>query len=258
MSKNGIIVALPKGLSKNKNPYCKEVTKHISVDMEKEVFLYENDDEEEFIFKNSEPKYGLKKALLLRLADAAGIIFSETNLIKNDANNVIFQAKALVRGFDGSYTEFSSTTELNIPLEVEKLTNYFSKKALVYKNSLNPEVQEYFSKNSIGNWVNEKVKTQKLILKSSKIAITETKAKLRLIRTILDLKSGYTQHELDEGFIVSSIEFKPDLKDEETKNIYMMMGFNNPLYQIVNNKYKTKELPQTEIRKNLEEINNKE
>ena len=36
------------------------------------------------------------------------------------------------------------------------------------------------------------------------------------------------------------------------------MGFNNPLYQIVNNKYKTKELPQTEIRKNLEEINNKE
>lgn len=254
MSKEGIVVALPKGLSKNKNPYCKEVTKHISVDMEKEVFLYENDDEEEFLFRSSEPKYGLKKALLLRLADAAGIIFNESVLIKNDANNVIFQARAFVRGFDGSYTEFTSTTELNIPLELEKITNYFAKKALEYKNSPNPQVQEYFAQNPIGNWVNEKVKTQKLILKSSKIAIAETKAKLRLIRNILDLKSGFTQAELQQGFLVSSIEFKPDLKDEETRKIYMMMGFNNPLYQIVNKKYEPKVVQTT----NTEDITDKE
>ena len=258
MNQSGIIIALPKGLSNNKNPYCKEVTKHISVDMEKEVFLYENDEEEEFLFQNSEPKYGLKKSLLLRLADAAGIIFSESNLIKNDTNNVIFQAKAFVRGFDGLYTEFSSTTELNIPLEIEKITNYFSKKALEYKNSPNPQIQEYFSKNSIGTWVHEKVKIQKLIFKSSKIAIAETKAKLRLIRTILDLKSGYTQAELQQGFLVSSIEFKPDLKDEETKKMYMMMGFNNPLYQLVNKKKNKQELSQFPSNKEPSDVIDKE
>ena len=82
-------------------------------------------------------------------------------------------------------------------------------------------------------------------------------AKLRLIRNILDLKSGFTQAELQQGFLVSSIEFKPDLKDEETRKIYMMMGFNNPLYQIVNKKYEPKVI-ETTTPTDTEDITDKE
>lgn len=232
-----IIIPLPKGLNKNQNPYCKEIKKVVNVDMFNDIFMYENIDEENEIEKrDGEPRYGLKKSLLLRLADAAGIIFGESFLIKNETNNVIFQAKAFVRGHDGSYTEFSATTELNITLEIEKLQRHFTQLALQYQNSPVAEEKNIFEGKSISTWINEKVKMQKLILKSNKIAITETKAKLRLIRTVLDLKSGYTQKELQQGFLVSSIEFKPDLKDEETKKMYMMMGFNNPLYQQINNR----------------------
>ena len=230
-----IIVPLPKGLSKNQNPYCKEMNKVVNVDMFNDVFMYENiDDTEDIVQQDREPKYGLKKGLLLRLADAAGIIFGESFLIKNEVNNVIFQAKAFVRGYDGSYTEFSATTGLNITLELEKFQKHFTQLALQYQNSPVAEERNIFEGKSVGTWVNEKVKTQKLILKSNKIAIAETKAKLRLIRTILDLKSGYTQKELQQGFSVSYIEFKPDLKDEDTRKMYMMMGFNNPLYQQIN------------------------
>ena len=231
-----IIIPLPKGLSKNQNPYCKEIKKTVNVDMFNDVFMYENTDEEEGIPRpqDGEPRYGLRKSLLLRLADAAGIIFGESFLVKNEPNNVIFQAKAFVRGNDGSYTEFSATTELNVALEIEKMQKHFTQLALQYQNSPVAEERNIFESKSVSTWISEKVKTQKLILKSNKIAIAETKAKLRLIRTVLDLKSGYTQKELQQGFSVSSIEFKPDLKDEDTKKMYMMMGFNNPLYQQIN------------------------
>ena len=227
--KNKMYIKIPIGTNTTNNPYCSITTSKINVDIYSDTFVYDNLD-----LKTGNQSYGLKKSLLWRLADAAGVQWDSGELIKCEQNSVIFKANAFVRGLDGSFTPYSTTKEFNILMEEQEINKRMKKLAYSYKDSPVDAERELLKNLSPDEWANIRTKEQVLIIRKNKVAIAETSSKLRLVRNILNLDSNYSIEELKEGFIVERVDFKPDLNDPEIKKMFIQIGFSNPLYKSVN------------------------
>ena len=225
-------INIPAGTSKTLSPYCPINCTKIYADKD-DVYSFEKGK-----FNDRKILYGLKKNLLYRIADAAGLQWSpESSLLKNDNNITIYKAIGMVRGLDGSYTPFSAIKELNLILEEKKIKEEMLNLAYQYKNSVLEEEKEVLNGKIPEEWAEIQTKMKILILRRNKVAVAETGGKLRLIRNIFKIKSGYTQEELQKGFLVSRVDFVPDLNDADVKKMFINIGFNNTLYKSINKQY---------------------
>lgn len=227
-NQNVIYVPIPNGTSKTQNPYCSISSTKINVDMYNDTFQYDSLD------KYGQVKYGLKKSLLWRIADAAGIQWNNGQLIKCEQNSVIFRADAFFRGLDGSFTPFSATKELNIILQEQEINKKMKSLAYSYKDSPVEEEREILKNLTPEEYASIRTKEEVAILRKNKVAIAETGSKLRLVRIALNLKNSYSVDELNNGFLVERVDFKPDVNDPEIRKMFIQLGFHNPLYQSVN------------------------
>ena len=230
--KDPTYVPLPIGSPKVINPYCRIIKTKVKVDTNEEIFPYEN------MFENQkEPHFGLRKNGLFRIANAAGVRWESSELLETSSIHVIYKACASFRGMDGMFTPYYAMSELNIPAEEKKIRDRFLKMAYDYKDTKTEESIKFFENTTPEEWAMGQANLQINVLRNSKIAIAETRAKTRLIRTILGLKSGFTMRELEKGFTVERVDFRPDIHDPEVKKMFLEVGFNNQLYQLVNKKH---------------------
>ena len=221
------IIDIPAGTSTTKNPYCQVTSTKIVVN-DDDVYQFEDNN-------NKIEKFGLKKSLLMKIAEAAGIHWDlESRLLKSDNNIVIFKSVASFRGLDGSFTPYSYTKEYNIPLEEQQIRKRMLSKAYQLRDSVIEEERDILKNLSPEEWSDSQTKLQVLTIRRNKVAIAEISSKLRLIRNVLNIKSSYTKDELMKGFVVKRVDFKPDLEDPDIKKMFIQIGFSNPLYLNVN------------------------
>lgn len=224
LAKKCIFIDVPAGMSKTENPYCKKNFNPMKVD---------SDDIFEMTDSKGNVIYGLKKNALFKIADLAGVQWGDCRILKSDANSVICQATAIFRGADCSFTPFSCTKEFNLLVEEKQYRDKMLKLALVYQKSDDEAERSVLGNMSAEEWATSQVKLHMLNLRKNKVAIAETGSKMRLVRTVLNIRS-YTEEELKKGFYVARYDFMPDMNDPEIKRMFMEQGFRNPLFQQVN------------------------
>ena len=228
-----IFVNTPAGMSKTENPY-----------IHKNFTLVKVNEEDFYPFEDNENLYGLKKTALFKIADVAGIQWGDCKIVKSDANVVLCKATASFRGADGSFTPFSCTKEYNLLLEEKQYRDKMLKQAIALQHSPNPEEHDVLGNATPEEWATNHTKFHMVKMRQNKVAIAETSSKMRLVRTVLNLKSGYTLDELNKGFYVARYDFVPDTNDPEVKKMFINLGFSNPLYQWVNKSNKPIDISQ--------------
>jgi hypothetical protein len=165
-------------------------------------------------FGGDENKFCLGKSALNKLAQAAGVSFwPQYSGRADDGSNpdrVLFRAVATRRKPDGEPIMVTCYSEVDIATEEGIL-----RKALRKKAKRKGWSREY---------VEDKVEDMMLKLRKHKVAKADTGAHLRCVRELLGIKSAYTREELKKEFVVSRIDFMPDLSDDRTRELMINRG----------------------------------
>lgn len=158
-------------------------------------------------------RYGLTKTALDRIAHTLGISWypDKTRRVddRSNPNIVEFTAVGVLRKPDGSVQVLSGTKEidlnalerelmLNLEIAAKKGNLKVGQKTLKFETK---ECQEY---------IDMKVRKRMIELQKYKVAIAESGAKNRAVRS-LGLKPSYTEEDLAKPFVVPRIDFNPEL-----------------------------------------------
>jgi hypothetical protein len=163
-------------------------------------------------YKHDENKFIITKQGLMKLSVCAGIIWNmaETKRVDNrgDRNYVAFQAVGGIRKLDGEPVFFKSEYDLDFEVLEEELTRQFELKAKNMRNKSDEDKRQY---------VDYCVKRDLLFKRRHKVKLAESGALLRVIRSLLGLKSTYSRKELEKPFVLLRITFKPDFNDPQIR-----------------------------------------
>lgn len=164
------------------------------------------------VYKHDENKFIITKQGLMKLSVCAGIIWNmaETKRVDNrgDRNYVAFQAVGGIRKLDGEPVFFKSEYDLDFEVLEEELTRQFEMKAKNMRGKTDEDKRQY---------VDYCVKRDLLFKRRHKVKLAESGALLRVIRSLLGLKSTYSRKELEKPFVLLRITFKPDFNDPEIR-----------------------------------------
>ncbi|MGE0493226.1 MAG: hypothetical protein AB7S38_28720 [Vulcanimicrobiota bacterium] len=142
----------------------------------------------------------LTKQFLMRLANAAGINWNgrESGPVPSgDPDIVIYKAVGWYIGADGQRVSIVGTKEIDTRdngAEVKRLQASGKKK----------------------DW---EIQKELASIRQHRMALAETKAKLRAIREVLNIKSKYNIRDLEKPFVIPHIDFNPDLTDPAVRQL---------------------------------------
>lgn len=151
-------------------------------------------------------EFAIRKPGLLKLANAAGISWNyrESGRVDDGSNPDIVRYKAVgaVRKPTGEPLVVHNTYEMDLrDIEAELQFNYEEKKRFDKEGKYPREVEYY-------------VRRDMLQIRKYKNELAETKAMMRVIRSILTIKPTYTQEELHRPFVVPRVDFTPHLSND--------------------------------------------
>ena len=163
-------------------------------------------------------KYALSLQGLNRLAMCAGVDWDprETRRIDNmaDKNYIIFQARGGICKADGSSVWQSAAYEFDLEIIREEIEEQARARAKNYKKS-QKEKESYIQ------YVTERDFRQK---RRHKLALAESGAKARVLRTLLGIKGLYTRQELTRPFVVIRYIFIPPVDDPVVRRQVTAIG----------------------------------
>jgi hypothetical protein len=183
----------------------------------------------------------LAKPSIDKFAAAAGIVLdpAQCGFLVQEKRYVVHQTVGAMRLPNGQWVTSKCTKEIDLDVIEDKLTLQFEEKcedagwdaAKKYKTTkrtvgkgdnertavvIDPEDRERF--------IRESVRANMIVWRENKNARAETGSRLRLIRTLLGIKSTFTPDELRKPFIVPRVDFVPDLTDPEQKRMAVLQG----------------------------------
>lgn len=159
-------------------------------------------------FWHDRGQVSLSKQGVLKLAKAAGISWDtqETRLISDlrDTEYRHYKAVGLIREPDGSVTRLTGEAfmDLRYPdgLECERM-----------REQLGGKLQ--------GDKLELKIRKERIRLLQFAVGLVETKAMLRAVRALVNLKGTYLQQELRKPFLIPHVDFSPDLTDPLAREV---------------------------------------
>lgn len=187
--------------------------------------------------------YGLAKPALMRMMQAAGIVwnFRESGVRRLDRDYVLYVAIGAIRLADGTWMTLSAHKEIDLEVEEAVLREQWQARAERLARQGNvPEDERYrykvrkaqvqgrdvflLDEAEIPRYVEEHVRSAMLHKRKNKVHLAETGAMLRLVRSALAIKAQYTAEELRRPFVVPRVDFQPDLSDPEVRRAMIQHG----------------------------------
>jgi hypothetical protein len=160
--------------------------------------------------------FALSKVQLDQIAKVAGIEDLPPNIVYmgEAAANVRVTWTARMRRPDGTWQSASGSREWLEQDEKEKLQasvpKYVTDKGPADRS--NPAYNDWWAK----NWYDR--------VKKHRLAMTETKARLRCYRSLLTVKAKYRKDDLGKPFLIASTSFTPDTSDIRILGMMMSQG----------------------------------
>lgn len=174
--------------------------------------------------KSWEPVLSLSKTALMKIAQAAGIVWNwhETKVITASRDYVLYQAVGAMRKPSGEWIPLKSTKEID--LEVIREETYANQldKAQKYEND--PKKKRYLQGQTPEEYAEEKTRSNMIQWRKNKVMRAETGAMLRVIRALLSIKHQYSPQELKKPFAVPTVDFSPDYSDPEIRKMIAKEG----------------------------------
>lgn len=161
-------------------------------------------------------KYGLSKAALNRIAQAAGIEFdvNRTGMVGVPTREYMqFRAVARLRIADGTLIERPGSVEWFYDLEVAPLLAEVAELQMQLDAAKTDQDRRSLSGKLFGK------KKQAHDAMAKRLPMCETKAMLRAIRAILPIKSKYDAAELAYPFVVPRVDVVPDVEDPHVREL---------------------------------------
>ncbi len=158
------------------------------------------------------PIFALSGSTIERMGAAAGITWVDSRPVIARPELVMWQATGQMHLPNGQIMQMTATKELDLTVIEDEIRQDKLDSAARSKEP-KPE-----------GWVEQQVRAAMIQKRKNKMALAETGAKLRCIRHLLGIKSGYTQAELSKPFVIPSFVFRPDYNDPEIKNAMIRMG----------------------------------
>jgi len=160
--------------------------------------------------------YPIAKQGLMKLSVCAGLAWDpmQTKRVddRKDRNYIAYQAVGGVRKTDGSMVWFKAEYDLDFEVIEEELRAGYERKA-------RDSGEKLTSDDDRKRYVDFCVNRDLLHKRKHKIALAESGAMNRVVRSLLGLKAGYTKQELGKPFVVARIVFKPDYSDPQIRRL---------------------------------------
>ncbi|MEW6613998.1 MAG: hypothetical protein AB1401_00780 [Thermodesulfobacteriota bacterium] len=173
---------------------------------------------------NDNTDLALSKVGHEKIAYAAGIVWDYRNSGRTDDGSdpymCSYKAVGAVKKEDGSWRVVVGEKEINIKVIEDELVEQYTKKA---KNLKDNDGKPYSEKRQ-KEYVDFCVRRDVLQKRKHKLALAQTGAMLRTIRSLLALKSTYKKTELEKPFVVPKISFNFDLSDPVVKHALIEEG----------------------------------
>ncbi len=180
-----------------------------------EVYLSPDPAEGDVYHDYQTKKYRLTKQGLHKLSVVAGIEWHPLASCRTDnmcdRDYISFRAVGGVRKADGKLVPVQGSYDIDFQVLEETLLDQYPN---TYKK------QEWFKKLDEGgkrDAIARAVRRDMLFKRKHKLAICETGAMNRVIRSLLGLKGSYTPAELKKPFVMVRIVLKPDYSDPDIK-----------------------------------------
>jgi len=142
-------------------------------------------------------KLALGRVALDNLAQAAGIIWhpSETKCVLSESRRCEYAAIGGLRKPDGTFAWVKACKEINMDV-IEREIRFQYKRKVEAKELTEEKAEVQIERDVIAYWKHMHARC-------------DTGARLRVIRSLLGLKSGYSAEELKKPFVVPAIQFSP-------------------------------------------------
>jgi hypothetical protein len=178
------------------------------------------DTKEGDVYPQQQKKLALTRQGLMKLANAAGIIWDPNRSRRlddrTDKDYVVYQAVGGYKKLDGTPLFMKAEYDLDFEVIRDEIEEGYEIKRQKWKadaswfKKMTADQQDAYIKKCIRRDVLQKRK--------HKIKLAETGAMTRVIRGLLNLKATYTVPELKKPFIVVRLVFQPDYDDPEVKS----------------------------------------
>lgn len=182
----------------------------------------------------NQPVFFLSKHGLEKLAQAAGIVFDPRNTRRTDdgknPRRVEFQATGAMQKPDGSWITVSHSKEIDLDaIEWETRSSLISA-ALDEAVKITRSGKEHVLQHGTSECTKEidrRVAKTMLFWQKNKVAVADTGAHNRVVRSLLLLKPFYSRDELAKPFVVPHVALntKYILKDPESRRRFIQSAF---------------------------------
>lgn len=198
-----------------------------------------------------EEVYSLSKALLNKMAMAAGIQFNPKETYGQRIDRVTYRAQAqgAMRKADGTARTETDQKVICLEDEEQKYRIEFADKAA--QGIVDKKAAEAAAEIFEGNWIDSKdkwgnktkayviaegdreryiersVMVNMALLKKTWAEKAMTGAKLRVIRALLGVKGTYRKSELEKNFAIPTVIFSPDYSDPQVRRMMLLQGMNS-------------------------------
>lgn len=187
-----------------------------------------------------------QKPLVERLANAAGVVFhpTECRLVKRTPRYAYYTAVGARRMPSGEWSVAPGSKEIDLEvIEDEMRLQYEQKcsdagfdaskkyKGEWVKETVRPKGKPAYDKNKYivapedrERFISDMTRANMIQWRKNMVHRAETGAKLRVIRSLIGMKSTYTQNELQKPFVIATVDFAPDYRDQQVKNLAIRQG----------------------------------
>lgn len=187
-----------------------------------------------------------QKSLLERVANAAGLIFhpTECRLVKRTPRYAYYYAVGARRTASGEWAVAPGSKEIDLDVVEDELRLQYEGKCddagydapKKYKGQWGTETKEKksgetYEKNHYviapedrQRYVEDMLRANMIQWRKNLVHRAETGAKLRVIRSLTGMKSTYTAEELKKPFVIATVDFSPDYRDQQVKNLAIRQG----------------------------------
>lgn len=156
----------------------------------------------------------LTKQGLNKLADAAGVTWDtrESGLQPSpDPDIIIYRAVGIITGMDGQPVRSMGIKE------VDTRENGTEAELIQMQADRNQKLKTAADREAY-------CRREMTRIRQHRVAMAETKAKLRVIREFINVKSKYGTAELRQPFVVPHLDFSPDLTDPDVRELTAARG----------------------------------
>lgn len=194
--------------------------------------------------------FSLAKPMLMKLSVAAGVQFDPKNTGGEYMGKNCYKGKAYgaILQADGTSKTHYDEKVINLEDEEDNFKLEFLNKSIegITNQKQAKEAEKTFRgewRNTVDKWgkncnayfihpedrtvyIERGVLVNMILLRKTMAEKAMTGAQLRVIRSLLGIKSGYSRHELERPFVIPRVAFSPNLADPTVKMAVIDRGLN--------------------------------